>query len=123
MLHGALVASAAVAGLGLLLLIVNLAALPRLSRASAPRSFPRVSVVIPARDEERGIEAAVASHLASGYPDLEVVVVDDRSTDRTRAILERLALGDPRLHIVAGVEPPEGWLGKPHALAEGAATA
>jgi chlorobactene glucosyltransferase len=76
--------------------------------------------VIPARDEERGIEAAVRSHLAQDYPNLEVVVVEDRSGDGTAAILARLAAEDQRLAVVAGVEPPAGWLGKPHAAFQGA---
>jgi chlorobactene glucosyltransferase len=79
--------------------------------------------VIPARNEEAEIERAVRSHLAQDCPDFEVVVVDDRSTDRTGAILEAIGREDPRLKIVAGREPPPGWLGKPHALAQGAATA
>ena len=81
-----------------------------------------MSIVIPARDEEAGIEAAVLSHLAQDYPEgsFEVVVVDDRSTDGTGEILARLASDDPRLVTVAGVEPPAGWLGKPHALFQGA---
>jgi chlorobactene glucosyltransferase len=79
-----------------------------------------VSVVVPARDEAGGIEASVRSHLSQDYPELEVVVVDDRSSDGTAEILSRLAAEDSRLAIVAGVEPPEGWLGKPHALFQGA---
>jgi chlorobactene glucosyltransferase len=86
---------------------------------SRPSRLPSVSTVVPARDEERGIEEAVRSHLAQDYPDHEVIVVDDRSTDGTGAILARLAAEDPRLRVVAGVEPPPGWLGKPHALFQG----
>jgi chlorobactene glucosyltransferase len=89
----------------------------------SPGRWPPVSLVIPARNEERGIEEAVRSQLAQDYPDLEVVVVDDRSSDGTRGVLERLARQDGRLRVVAGVEPPSGWLGKPHALSEGAARA
>ena len=80
-------------------------------------------MVIPARDEEEEIERAVRSHLAQDYPDLQVVVVDDRSTDRTPAILARLNAEDSRLVVVAGEEPPVGWLGKPHALWQGARVA
>ncbi|HWZ85722.1 MAG TPA: glycosyltransferase [Thermoanaerobaculia bacterium] len=82
-----------------------------------------MSIVIPARNEQRGIEAAVLAHLAQDYPDLEVIVVDDRSSDATGAILARLASADRRLTVVTGVEPPAGWLGKPHALFQGAARA
>jgi chlorobactene glucosyltransferase len=112
--------------LGAIVLPVNLAAFPRLSRAAkkrAPASFPRVSVVIPARNEEKDIERTVRSHLAQDYPDLQVVVVDDRSVDRTPEILTTLAREDPRLTVVAGSDPPADWLGKPHALHLGARAA
>lgn len=82
-----------------------------------------MTVVVPARDEERAIEAAVRSHLAQDYPDLDVVVVDDRSTDGTGPILDAIAASSPRLRVVHGVDPPEGWLGKPHALHQGVARA
>ena len=80
---------------------------------------------MPARDEERAIEAAVRSHLGQDYPRelLEVVVVDDRSADATGAILDRLASEYPALVVVHGVEPPAGWLGKPHALHQGVSRA
>ena len=105
---------------------INLAAIPRLSRAArgaASGSMPRVSVVIPARDEEREIERAVRSHLEQDYPDLQIIVVDDGSTDGTATILAALAKEDARVVVVSGVEPPPGWLGKPHALWEGAQAA
>lgn len=84
---------------------------------------PPLSVVIAARDEERGIEPALRSVLGQRYPRLEVIVVDDRSTDATGAILDRLALSEPRLRVVHLTELPEGWLGKNHALHAGAAAA
>jgi len=106
------------------LVFLNLAVIRKLSRSGGGAAreqiaFPFVSIVVPARDEERGIEAGVGSLLAQDYPDLEVLVVNDRSSDRTGEILRSLA-ADPRLRIVAGREPPPGWLGKPHALFLGA---
>ncbi len=104
---------------------LNVWTIRRLSRERTPQSgpWPRVSVVIPARNEERSVEEAVRSHLAQNYGDFEVVVVDDRSTDGTRRILAALQDDALRLRIVDGVEPPAGWLGKPHALAQGAGAA
>jgi chlorobactene glucosyltransferase len=107
------------------LVLWNLAATPRLSRTSTAGvgAFPRVSIVIPARNEERAVAAAVGSHLAQDYPDFEVIVVNDRSTDDTGRILEALARAEPRLRVVSGSEPPPGWIGKPHALWLGARAA
>jgi len=124
MLHAALAASVGVAALGLAFVLLNLTLLPRLTReGGAPGPRPAVSIVIPARNEERDVEAAVRSHLDQDYPDFEVIVVEDRSTDGTAGILARLARGQSRLTVVPGVDPPAGWLGKPHALAQGAAVA
>jgi len=81
--------------------------------------LPSLSVVIPARDEEKWIEAAVASHCSQEYPDLEVVVVDDGSTDRTPEVLARLQERFPNLVVLQGEEPTGGWLGKTNALRQG----
>lgn len=80
---------------------------------------PLLSVVIPARNEEAAVGACVGSVLAQDYPNLELIVVDDQSTDRTGAILAEIAARDPRLSIVPGVPLAPGWLGKNHAIHQG----
>jgi hypothetical protein len=92
-------------------------------RPMLPPAPVRVSVVVAARDEAHTIEAGLASLLAQDHPDLEVIVVDDRSTDGTGEVVRRLALSDPRVRCVRVDELPPGWLGKNHALARGAALA
>lgn len=124
MVHWILAAAVLYGLLLLLVVLANLAATPRLSRtALSGGPFPKVSIVVPARNEERAVAAGVGSQLAQDYPEFEVIVVNDRSTDGTGAILETLARGNPRLRVVAGSEPPPGWLGKPHALWLGARAA
>jgi cellulose synthase/poly-beta-1,6-N-acetylglucosamine synthase-like glycosyltransferase len=86
-------------------------------------ALPKVSVIIAARDEERHIESAAAALLAQSYANCELIVVDDRSSDRTSEILGRLARRSPRLHVLTLRELPPGWLGKNHALHVGAAIA
>jgi chlorobactene glucosyltransferase len=122
-LHVLLGICAVYSAICLAMLVANLALMPRLSRAEPVRGqAPLLSIVVPARNEERAIEAAVRSLLAQDYPSFEVIVVEDRSTDRTADILRGLAT-DLRLRVVSGVEPPEGWLGKPHALFQGSRAA
>jgi glycosyltransferase involved in cell wall biosynthesis len=99
--------------------IVNLAAAPRLRDGAMPAVRPLVSVIIPARDEERMIERTLRAMLAQTYAALEIVVVDDRSVDATGTIVDRLAAEDARLVAVHNEEPPPGWLGKPWALHQG----
>ena len=82
--------------------------------------LPKVSIIVPARNEERNIAEALKSLLALDYPDYELMVVNDRSTDRTGAILDELAVKHPRLNVVHLSELPPGWLGKNHAMHYGA---
>ena len=82
--------------------------------------WPSVSLVAPARNEERNIERAVRSLIRLDYPDLEITLVNDRSTDATGQILDRLAAEFPQLNVVHLTGLPAGWLGKNHALQLGA---
>jgi len=85
---------------------------------------PRVSIVVPARNEADHIEAALLSLLQLDYPDYEVIVVDDRSEDSTSAILDRLdaqwqvSVGKEHhpLKVLHVTDLPTGWLGKTHAM-------
>jgi len=88
-------------------------------RNAASAAWPRLSVVVPARDEEADIASALTSKLSARYPNLEIVAVDDRSTDRTGAIMDALAEGDARLRVAHVGTLPEGWLGKLNALQRG----
>ncbi len=88
-----------------------------------PRRGPRLSVIVPARDEERNIRRCVEALLAQTWPDYEVLVLDDRSSDATPRILAELAGRDPRLRVLRGADLPPGWAGKPHALHQAAAQA
>ncbi len=81
--------------------------------------WPKVSLIVPARDEGLYVEGALASKLACGYPAPEVVAIDDRSHDETGTILDRAAARDPRVVALHITELPDGWLGKVHAMALG----
>jgi chlorobactene glucosyltransferase len=81
---------------------------------------PHVSAVIPARDEARNIARCLRSLLASTYPALDIVVVDDHSTDGTGDFARDAAAGDPRVRVIVPPPLPEGWFGKSWACATGA---
>jgi hypothetical protein len=82
-----------------------------------------VTIVVPARDEARNIAACVRAVLASRWPALDLVVIDDHSRDGTAAVAQAAAGVDARLTIVAAPPLPEGWMGKQWACATGAAGA
>jgi chlorobactene glucosyltransferase len=87
-------------------------------------AWPFVSIIVPCRNEERNLPNLLPSLLGQSYPAdrYEVIVVDDQSTDSTPSILDEFA-ADPRLRVISGQPLPEGWKGKPWAMAQGAAVA
>jgi hypothetical protein len=96
--------------------VVNAALLRRAPRATPPAR--KVSVLIPARNEADRIGACVRAVLRADWDDLEVLVLDDGSTDDTTGAVARAAAADPRLRVLAGAPLPDGWLGKPWACAQ-----
>ena len=98
-----------------LLFCINLRLYAQPPLAASGQPLPRVSVLIPARNEERSIGQAIAAVLASKGVVLETVVLDDHSEDRTAAIVKNLALTDERVRLIPAPELPAGWCGKQHA--------
>jgi cellulose synthase/poly-beta-1,6-N-acetylglucosamine synthase-like glycosyltransferase len=99
-------------------------AAPTSSMALSARGIkPLVSVLIPARDEEKNIENAVRSATGNRGVDLEVIVMDDDSSDRTAEIVREIGKRDPRVRLVKAPTLPQGWCGKQHACARLAAQA
>ena len=95
------------------ILLLNWWTFPKLRRdPTIPSSHPLVSILIPARNEAAVIEETVRSLLAQDAPDLEVLLLDDHSTDGTAALALAAADGDPRLRVLPGADLPAGWLGK-----------
>lgn len=94
---------------------------PRLSRVSPSQTddWPSLSIVFAARDEEREIGQALEAFISQDYPSLEVIAVDDRSSDATGEIIDEMARRDSRIRPVHIETLPEGWLGKVNALNEG----
>ena len=88
--------------------------------AEPPRPAPLVSVIIPARDEALNIERCLRSVMAATYPALEILVIDDHSTDATGDIARRVATGDRRARVLVPPPLPPGWFGKSWACWTGA---
>ena len=107
--------------LGFGFILRQLFSAPRISRVDAPTpdSFPALSVLVPARNEAEAIEPALRSLLSQDYPNLEVIAIDDRSTDETGTVMERLSDEYERLRVLHIETLPDGWMGKTHALKQG----
>ncbi|MFN0206833.1 MAG: glycosyltransferase [Planctomycetota bacterium] len=103
--------------MAILRLVRHRAAVEMLDCGASTSEHPRVSILIPARNEEEIIEACVRGALSQSYSNFEVIVCNDDSTDATQQILQKLAAEDSRLHIInkTGL-PPAGWIGKNYAL-------
>ena len=104
----------ACAALPCLVFLWNFGAYERLPRAAAG-GRPKLSLLVPARNEERSIGATVRAALANEDVDLELIVLDDSSTDRTGAIVREIADADPRVRLATAPPLPDGWCGKQHA--------
>ena len=104
-----------------IILLVFLSNARRLHRArnhASPLVYPKVSILIPARNEEINITDCIRSLLAQDYPCFEVLALDDGSRDATCSILEQIASTQPKLKVLIGSPPPEGCLGKNWACAQ-----
>lgn len=97
--------------------------LRQLPQTDFTQALPSVTIVVAARNEEKDIERSVRALLAQQRVNHEIVVVNDRSTDDTGRILDRLHAEDPRVRVVHNLVLPEGWLGKCWALKQGASQA
>ena len=97
---------------GLVTVLFNYFTVRRFDQYPPAEKYPFVSVLVPARNEARSIEACITSLLAQDYPAFEVIVLNDNSTDETFRILVRLAQADSRLRVLKGASLPQDWLGK-----------
>ncbi len=96
----------------LLISLINFFAIRRFDEYPTAKNFPRISILVPARNEADKIEVCLRTLLAQDYRDFEILVLDDHSEDGTLTILERLAKQDSRLRVLTGKPLPVGWFGK-----------
>jgi chlorobactene glucosyltransferase len=95
-------------------LILNLRALHKLGdeKGELPRPLPLISILVPARDEERDIVTCLESLRRQDYPNYEILVLDDSSSDNTAAVVEQIAAVDSRVRLLRGRPLPQEWAGK-----------
>ena len=83
------------------------------------KNFPKVSIILPARNEEKYIARCLDSLLKQDYPNFEIIAINDSSTDRTEVIMQHYAARDPRILVVNAKSKPIGWVGKNWACYQG----
>lgn len=115
-IYGAIVLAWPIRHLVITILYRKLDVLTRRSPRYEQPDPPRVTAIIPAKDEESTLPECLATVRAQTYPNLEILVVDDRSADRTGAIAREAAAADPRVRTRTIESLPPGWTGKTHAL-------
>jgi len=102
----------ALLGVVLMITLFNALTAPMLKKAPPYQTAPRVSVLVPARNEEKNIGACLEGLLKQDYANLEILVLDDNSADNTAAIVRQFSSRDQRVKFIAGKPLPAGWLGK-----------
>ncbi|MFC1979680.1 glycosyltransferase family 2 protein [Chloroflexota bacterium] len=85
------------------------------SDSKVPEPAPFISILIPARDEKANIETCLLSLQKQDYPNFEIIVLDDNSSDNTANIVEQIAATDDRIRLIRGQPLAENWAGKPFA--------
>ena len=102
-------------------LLVNSRKIAYLKNVSVPSNLsePSVAIIVAVKDEEREVEQALMSVCKLNYTNYKIVVINDRSTDRTPEILQRIAQKNPSISVITIKDLPSGWLGKNHALYQG----
>lgn len=105
--------------------LLNTITFPRLGKTQnhSINPVPKVSILIPARNEEKRIAATIGALLQQTYTNFELIILDDQSTDKTKAVIEGNVRNDPRVKLLDGQPLPTGWLGKNWACAQLAAKA
>ncbi len=96
----------------LAVILSNIMIMSRARKHAPPQSYPMVSILVPARNEEKNIIRCVHSLLAQDYPSFEVLVLDDQSSDSTLAMLNRMAGSHPGLKVFSGSLPTDDQPGK-----------
>jgi chlorobactene glucosyltransferase len=116
--HGIILSFICFQAMVLLIILSNIILLRRNNRNKKLFNYPSVSILVPARNEEKQISKCIHSLVEQDYPDYEVIVLDDQSSDGTATILGQIKVDEPGLEILSGTPVPTGFTGKNWACAQ-----